>query len=515
MSDASATRYALRIENLSKTFPGQRALDGVDFDLVPGEVHALVGQNGSGKSTLIKILAGFHEPDPGCRVEVGGEPLELTGPEASLEAGIRFVHQDLALVPTLDTLDNLALGRGYQVGAAGTISWRKEAKAARELLGDLGYKFNLRTPVSRLAASQRTGIAIARALQGWEGGAHVLFLDEPTAALPAGDAHRLFEVVEMVKQRGVAVVYVSHHFSEVFALCDRVTILRDGRKVATRRVPELDEAALIELTVGRAIQRLDRREHELPVRDDVVVSVRGLGGRVLQGIDFDIHRGEIVGFAGVTGSGREEVAELLFGGLPREGEVSIDGEAVAANRPAASVARGMSLVPANRLANGILADMTLRENMTIGALGRYLGPAGLRRRDERRDVQEWLGKLEVQPPRSEARIARLSGGNQQKVVLARALKRTPQLLLLDEPTQGVDVGAKASIHKIVDEVAESGACVLVASTESEELIRLCHRVVVLAEGRIRKVLDAARTTPDELTEIVLGATPAAAPTGPG
>jgi ribose transport system ATP-binding protein len=510
MTDANENRYALRIENLSKTFPGQQALHSVDFELVPGEVHALIGQNGSGKSTLIKVLAGFHDPDPGVSIEVDGTPLELGNADATLQAGIRFVHQDLALVPTLDTLDNLALGRGFYRGAVGTISWRQEARAARELLGELGYDFDLRVPVSRLAAAERTGIAIARALQGWEGGAKVLFLDEPTAALPAGDADRLFEVVRMVKRRGVAVGYVSHHFTEVFALCDRVTVLRDGRKVATRNVSEIDEPALIELTVGRAIQRMDRRETEIPTRDDVVLRAEGLTGRVLAGIDFSIHAGEILGFAGVTGSGREEIAGLVFGSVRRGGEVSLDGKAVPPGKPPASMACGMSMVPANRLTHGMLPDMTLRENMTLGSLSKYITAAGLHPRAERADVGEWLGKLEVQPPRPEARIARLSGGNQQKVVIARALRRDPRVLVLDEPTQGVDVGAKASIHKIVDDVAESGACVLVSSTESEELIRLCHRIVVLDRGQIRTVLDASKTNADELTELVLGTATAAA-----
>jgi ribose transport system ATP-binding protein len=477
MTDANEPPLALRIENLSKTFPGQRALDSVDFELRPGEVHALIGQNGSGKSTLIKVLAGFHAADPGATIEVAGKPLVLGSAEATLEAGVRFVHQDLALIPASDTLDNLALGRGYHTSVAGTISWRKEARAARELLHELGYSFDFRVPVSHLAAAERTGIAIARALQGWEGGAHVLFLDEPTATLPAGEAERLFEVVRMVKDRGVAVGYVSHHFSEVFALCDRVTVLRDGRKIGTRNVSEIDEPALIELTVGRAIQRLDRREHEIAPRDDVVLNVEGLTGRVLAGIDFSARRG---------------------------GNVILDGEPVPPGKPATAMTRGMSLVPANRLANGILPDMTLRENMTLGSLSRYISVAGLHPKAEREDVREWLTKLDVKPPRSEARIVRLSGGNQQKVVIARALKCEPRLLLLDEPTQGVDVGAKASIHKIVDEVAESGACVLVSSSESEELIRLCHRIVVLAGGQIRTVLDASKTHADELTELVLG-----------
>jgi ribose transport system ATP-binding protein len=511
MVDASPDTPALRIRQLSKTFPGQRALIDVDFELAAAEVHALVGQNGSGKSTMIKVLAGYHEPDPGATVEVAGQPLALGDAAATLAAGLRFVHQDLALVPTLDTLDNLALGRGYVRNGAGTISWRREAGAARELLRELGYDFNLRRPVSHLSAAERTGIAIARALQGWEGTAHVLFLDEPTATLPAGEAHRLFEVINMVKQRGVAVGFVSHHFTEVFAICDRVTVLRDGRIVGTRQVADIDEPHLIELTVGRAVQRLDRRDHEAAPRDDVVLRVSGLAGRVLQGIDFEVHSGEIVGVAGVTGSGREEVPQLVFGVSDRQGDVTVDAKSVRSGRPAESMARGMALVPSNRLTQGVLADMNLRENMTLGSLGRYIGPMGLRRGAERADVGEWLERLEVQPPRSEARLAKLSGGNQQKIVIGRALRLEPRVLVLDEPTQGVDVGAKAAIHKIIDEVAESGASVLVASTESEELVRLCHRIIVLTNGRIRTIRKASEITADELTELALGVSPAPAP----
>jgi len=510
MTSAHPSTPALRTRKLSKTFPGQRALIDVDFELAPGEVHALVGQNGSGKSTFIKVLAGYHEPDPGSEVEVAGKPLALGDAKATLEAGLRFVHQDLALVPALDTLDNLALGRGYVRGAAGSISWKREAAAGRELLRELGFDFDLRAPVSKLEASERTGIAIARALQGWEGEACVLFLDEPTAALPAGEVQRLFEVIRMVQQRGVAVVYISHHFNEVFGICDRVTVLRDGKVVGTRRVAEIDEPALIELTVGRAVAKLDVRDHEIPVREDVVLHARGLRGRVLEGIDLDVHSGEVVGIAGVTGSGREEVAPLVFGVIERDGEVAVDGQPVRSGRPAESMARGMAMVPTDRLTKGILADMTLRENMTLGSLSRYMGRLGLRPNAEREDVQEWLGRLEVSPPIPEALLARLSGGNQQKIVLGRALRLDPRLLVLDEPTQGVDVGAKAAIHKIIDGVAETGAAVLVVSTESEELVRLCDRIVVLAGGRIRTVCRASEITPDELTEMVLGGAPALA-----
>jgi ribose transport system ATP-binding protein len=505
MTGSGSSTPVLAVSHLSKTFPGQAALTAVDFDVVPGEVRALVGQNGSGKSTLIKILAGYHAPDAGSEVTVAGYPLTFSDPRAAMAAGLRFVHQDLALIPALDTLDNVALGRGYERARGGTISWRREAESARVLLHEFGYDFDLRAPVSKLTASERTGIAIVRALQGWEGQAHVLFLDEPTAALPASEVQRLFEVIRMVQRRGVAVVYISHHFSEVFEIGDRVTVLRDGRVVTTRAVTDLDEPELIELTVGRAIRRADVRKRGVRTPGDTVaLRVRGLTGRLLRGIDLDVHTGEVVGVAGITGSGREELASLVFGAAQRGGGVEVNGYAVKPGRPDRSVARGMVFVPADRLVSGILADMSVRENLTIGSLLRYMSRLGLRIRAEIADAETWLERLQVVPRRSEAIIARLSGGNQQKVMLGRALRLEPRVLVLDGPTQGVDVGAKAAIHDIIDGVANRGAAVLVASTESAELVRLCDRVLVLAAGRVQTVCIGAETSPEELEELTMG-----------
>ena len=247
----------LTIDELSKTFPGQKALDSVHFELEPNEIHALVGQNGSGKSTFIKILAGYHDPDPGAEATIDGRTFRLGDPVAAFGAGLRFVHQDLGLAPTLGTLDNLALGRGYLRGRTGTISWRREAREARKLLGSLGYDFDITAPVSSLAAAERTGVAIARALEGWEEQARILVLDEPTASLPAAEVDRLFSVLRMVHREGVALIYVSHHFGEVFEISERITVLRDGAVVATEVTTDLDESQLIELTIGRALSSLE------------------------------------------------------------------------------------------------------------------------------------------------------------------------------------------------------------------------------------------------------------------
>jgi ribose transport system ATP-binding protein len=401
-ADASPTSDipALSVRGLTKTFPGQRALDDVDFEVVAGEVHALVGQNGSGKSTLIKTLAGYHVPDDGI-VDVAGTRLDLGNPHASAVAGLRFVHQDLALVPLLDAVDNLALGRGYQRNAVGSIRWRRERAAAREVLSDLGYDFDLRTPVGKLRAAERTAVAVARALQDYGAPPRVLVLDEPTASLPAAEVAQLYEVIRAVTRRGVAVVYISHHFNEVFAISDSVTVLRDGRIVATRTTASLDEDELIDLTIGRELRRRDTRPSAQKPDREVVLSVRGLGGGVVDGIDFEVHAGEVVGVAGVTGSGREEVAPLVFGARQRDGEVAMDGITLPAGRPDLSLRRGMALVPAERLANAALVDRTLTENTTLGHLRPYATPAGLNRRAERADVLEWLDRLEVMPPAPE------------------------------------------------------------------------------------------------------------------
>ncbi|WZH52338.1 MAG: sugar ABC transporter ATP-binding protein [Nocardioides alkalitolerans] len=511
----------LEITGLSKTFAGTKALDDVRFEVRAGEVLGLVGQNGSGKSTLIKVLAGYHRPDGGATAHLDGEPFDLGDGPTATEVGLRFVHQDLGLVPSLGALDNLALGRGYRRSRLGTIAWRAEATAGRALLGDLGYDFDLSRPVAQLRASERTGIAIARAVGGFEQGARVLVLDEPTAALPAAEADRLFEVVRSVNEAGVAIVYVSHRFPEIFSLCDRVTVLKDGVHVATRDVADLTEPGLVRLTIGRDLEMPGTRHTTAASdeRDGSVLVLRGVGGEGVEPFDLDIAAGEIVGVAGVTGSGRESLGRLVFGALPRTGEVLVGGRRLARGEPVESLAAGMAYVPADRLANAAFVDMTLRENLTIARLGDVYGRRGLLRGRERDEVTRWLTDLEVKPCDPEARLATLSGGNQQKVMLARALRLGPTAIVLDEPTQGVDVGAKQTIHDIVRRAAQAGAGVLVIATESEELIGLCDRVAVLVGGRCIGTVRTVGLSADDLTEMTMGTvrvgdTAAGDPAGP-
>ncbi|MFI0447416.1 sugar ABC transporter ATP-binding protein [Actinomadura sp. 6N118] len=490
---------ALRVKGLSKSFPGQRALADVDLDIAPGEIRGLVGQNGSGKSTLIKVLAGYHAPDPGATVEVAGTALPLGAPGAGDAAGLRFVHQDLGLVPTLDTVDNLALGRGYETGPTGLVRWRRERAAARSALERLGYHFSVRRPLGELSVSERTAVAVARALSRHATPPRVLVLDEPTANLPDTEVERLFSLVRSVRDSGVAVLFVSHHLDEVFGLCDTVSVLRDGRHVATVPVSGLEENALVELMIGRRLEQYDAPAAVPGTAGEVVVTVSELTGAVLAGVSFEMRAGEVVGIAGITGSGREEITSAIFGGVPRGGTVTVAGTALPPSRPDLSMAAGIGLVPAERHANAAFLEHSLRENVSIADHGPFRRHGLLSRGRERSDVAAWLERLDVRPPGTERRLAALSGGNQQKVVLARWLRRTPRVLLLDEPTQGVDVGAKEEIHALVDRAAAGGAAVVVASSDDTELARLCGRVIVLLGGRAaeelhRPDLDAGRIT---------------------
>jgi ribose transport system ATP-binding protein len=492
---------ALTVTSMSKSFAGPRVLDSVSLTVEPGEIRALVGENGSGKSTLIKILAGFHLPDEGS-AEVGGESLLLGHGEASEAAGLRFVHQDLGLVNNLDAVDNIALGVGYP-SFRGRIRWRQERKRTRAALAELGYEFDIRRPAGSLAMSERTALAVARAMTPRQTPTKVLILDEPTANLPAAEAERLFKLARRVADSGVAVMFVSHHFDEVFGLADSVTVLRDGKHIITRPVAGLTEDQLIEQVIGRKLEHVvhDARAAE---RREVVLQVTGLGCDVLTGVDITVHAGEIVGIAGITGSGRDEVATAVFGGINRAGQVTINGTAVPPMRPDRAIALGMGLVPAERHANAAFMTSSLRENITVTRPGIHFRGGLLRKSPERSDVATWLERLDVRPRNSEFTMADLSGGNQQKVVLARWLRMKPKVLVLNDPTQGVDIGAKSDIHKLIDEAAAEGTAVLVVSTDHEELVRLCHRVLILRRGKVADEMEGGRMDHDLITAATIG-----------
>ncbi|OLT12764.1 hypothetical protein BJF78_23780 [Pseudonocardia sp. CNS-139] len=497
---------ALEIIGMSKTFGGQRALAGVGMTLQPGEVHGLVGQNGSGKSTLIKVLAGFHAPDAGCEIRVGGQPLTTGSQLAGDALGLRFVHQDLGLVETLDTVENLALGAGYDTGRFGLVRWNRARREAREAIDRLGYDFDVTLPVARLPMGARTAIAIARALRRHHGEPRVLVLDEPTANQLPHESTLLFELVRRVADTGVAVVLVSHRLEEVLANCSTVTVLRDGVVAAARPLAGLTETDLVELMIGQRLTGYDQPARRTPFTADgsgPVLTMHGVSTRTLRSLSLDVHPGEIVGIAGITGSGREDVASAVFGGLPRSGTVRVGAVEIEPERPDRAAAAGVGFVPADRRLTGMFPAATVGENVSVANFAGLTRWWLIRRKAERADVHRWLDRLDVRPRDPDRVVATLSGGNQQKIVLARWLRLRPRLLLLDEPTQGVDVGAKAEIHTMIDAAAREGAGVLVASTESAELARLCNRVVVIRNGMPVGVLTGDAVTEDRITAATL------------
>lgn len=504
--DVPGPPLVLDIEELSKTYPGQVALDGAHLQIRPGEIHALVGQNGSGKSTLIKLLAGYVKADHGARVRFGGRDADLWALDKDDRHRIRIVHQDLGLVPTLSTVENLGLGHGYHTGAGGRIKWRSEVRRAQELLLRFGLAPDVRRPVATLSAAERAAVAIMRALQDWDTERPgLLVLDEPTASLDRGEVDALFREVRRVAEQGAGVLFVSHMLDEVLGLADRVTVLRDGKVVAAGEpVDRLDEKRLVELIVGRSMTDL------YPDSDHVVgrpvIEADMVFGLSLRGVTLKIHEGEVLGVAGLVGSGREEIAGALFGATPRfAGRVLVNKQKVFAT-PLDSIRAGMAYVPADRKAVGLDMQERLHQHIPLPRLGTVQRGLRLDRRSVRRTAAEWAERLEVQPMLLDRRMEKFSGGNQQKAVLARWLRTDPVVLLLDEPTQGVDVGAKAAIYRHVRDAADGGMAVLVSSSDAAELVHLCDRVLVFRSGNVAVELRGNTLTDDRLVAETLGAT---------
>lgn len=482
----------LTVTGLSKTFPGLRALDQVDFAVSAGEIVALVGQNGSGKSTLVKVLTGVYAPDPGAAVTVGGVAAERATHGAS--SLIHVIHQDLGLVPQLNTVENLDLSRRHGVRAALPTRRQTECRHARELLAQFDAEFDVTVPVGALSPAERTIVAIARALDGWEHPRGLLILDEPTAALHSDEVERLFTAVRRVASRGAGVIFVSHRLDEVMDLADRVVVLRDGRVAADTPVTQLDHNELVRLIVGAAFEESAPRHRR--AAGEVALAVRGLGGGRVRGLDLDVRAGEVVGLSGILGSGREHVSGLLSGALPRSGgDVAVVGTALAPGDPQAAIAAGLAYVPADRRSDGAVMTMRVRENMTLPNLGRLRRRLGwLDAGAERQEVAEWVRRVALRPADPERPLELFSGGNQQKVVLAKWLRNDPRVLVLDEPTQGVDVGAKRAIYELVHAAADRGAAVLMASSDTAELAAECDRVLVMREGAVcAEVKDGALT----------------------
>ncbi|MGY1550401.1 sugar ABC transporter ATP-binding protein [Microbacterium sp. A588] len=476
------TAPLLHVAGLLKSFPGLVALDRLDLDVHPGEIVAIVGHNGSGKSTLMKILAGVYTADDGTFETAPGTELH-------------FIHQDLALIEQLSAAENLALHRGVGAASLAPYGARETRERALELISRFGPVFDVTCALSRLAPAQRAVVAISRAMDGWSHSRNVLFLDEPTESLHRDEVEVLFEAVRRLAAEGAGIVFVSHRLDEVRSLAHRIVGLRDGVKVADRPVSEIDESQLIEIVTG--VEKTDAVERVHRKYGAPALQVRELRGGSVESFDLTLHAGEIVGVAGTLGSGREAVPALLYGAVDAEAsEFTLAGARHDQRSPAQSLKRGMTFAPADRGRLAIIRDMSGRENFTLPHLDRTTRAfAPIQVAGERVEAAAAFVDYDVRPPRTEQRISLFSGGNQQKIVMAKVLHHHPKVLLLDEPTQGVDVGAKAAIYAAIERGAAAGTAVLVSSSDAKELAALCDRVLVMRNGLI-----GAELSGDDLTE---------------
>lgn len=503
---AGAASPALEFRNLAKTFGGQKALAGVDFRLCPGEVHGLLGQNGSGKSTLIKVLAGFHAPDPGSSLFVRGQPEMLPLAAGRFRAlGISFVHQHLGLIPSLTVVENLVLGQMAESRSV-AVSWRREAERAQRVFARYDLALDPEMPVSRLSGVERALLAIVRAMEEMRAASAsaggILVLDEPTPFLPKHDVDRLFALIRAVKAEGASVIFVSHDVDEVLEITDCATVLRDGGVAGTITTRGTSRAELVRLIVGRALAP----SPALSRSSDTVAPlarVHALSGPFIDRLSFDIGRGEIVGITGLLGSGYEQVPYLLYGATRAiSGQLEIEERVYDLRRlnPDRSMTNGIVLIPGDRATAGVIGVLPAVDNVTMPVLGTAFRPLALARRRMVELAADLGRRFDVTPNRPLLNVSALSGGNAQKVVLAKWLQGRPRLILLDEPTQGVDVGARFKVFEAIRNAAAEGAGVLCASSDYEQLAELCDRVLILARGRIVATLARAQLSKDSIAE---------------
>lgn len=475
------------LRGLSKSYAGVRALKGVDLDLRRGEIHALCGENGAGKSTLIQMLGGAARPDSGT-IEVHGQAVRFASPAAALARGIAVIHQELALVDEMTVAENLALGDEPRFGP--WIRRRVMAKSARRKLDELGFAIDPRARLGSLPIGARQQVEIARALRR---DVQVLVLDEPTAALSRAEAERLFEVLRDLRTRGIAVLYVSHHLDEVFALADRITVLRDGSKVGSWPASETTLSEVVAHMVGEAVDVRDRPARR--ATGDARLKISGLSAGSLRGLDLEVAPGEVVGLTGLAGAGHEELSSILFGAVrPTAGEIVWDGEPFRPKHPAEAARRGVAMVPADRRGQGLIPSQGVLENLTLASYADLSRGGWLRRRAQKAMAREWCDRFEVASSGLSQKVLTLSGGNQQKVLLARWAARNPELFILNEPTRGIDVKTRESIHRWIDGLAEAGRCVLLITSDAQEMARLADRCVVLRGGKVAKVLEPPAIT---------------------
>ncbi|SDU17756.1 sugar ABC transporter ATP-binding protein [Stappia sp. ES.058] len=490
---------ALRLEGIVKTFPGVRALDGVSFEVLPGEVHALLGENGAGKSTLMKTLAGMHQPNEG-RIFIEENEVVMRTPLEAKSKGVVLIHQELSLAEEMSAAENIYLGE-LPVKSFGRVDWKTLYAKAGEILKRLNCKFGPETRVSDLSIANKQMVEIARALTV---NAKAVIFDEPTASLTDAEKVVLFDVIRDLKARGVGIVYISHRMEEIFTISDRISVLRDGTYRGTLITADTDEDEVTQLMIGRSLDLSRNVEHA--EFGGVELEVRGLScGSLYRDINFNVRSGEVVGFYGLVGAGRTEIAETLFGlRTPSSGTILLEGKEVRISSPVDAIANGISLVPESRKEQGLVLGMNCRDNITLPQVDDLTAGPFVSDGAELAIFEQYRDRLEIKTPSWRQAVKNLSGGNQQKIVIGKWLAMRPNVLIVDEPTRGIDVGSKSEIHNLIRELARSGYAVIVISSEMPEVLHVSDRVIAMYSGEIIREFTAAEVTEDNLVQAISG-----------
>lgn len=489
----------LSLRGISKSFPGVRALDGVQLDLHPGQVTALIGENGAGKSTIVKILTGIYQPDEGT-IAVDGQPMTFPTAQAAGAAGVTAIHQETVLFDELTVAENIFIGHAPR-GRFGLIDRAAMVDGARRLLAGIGADLDPKARLRDLGIASRHLVAIARALSI---DARVVIMDEPTAALSHKEIHELYELVETLKRQGKAILFISHKFDEIFRIADRYTVFRDGQFVAEGQMAEVTEAALVQMMVGRAVDQIyPKRPAEI---GPPVLTVAGYSHPTeFEDIGFTLHRGEILGFYGLVGAGRSEVMQALFGiTRPSKGACRVDNEVRVIRSTAEAVAAGIVYVPEDRGRQGAVKGLPIFQNVTLPSLSRTSRAGFLRLAEEFALARDYTQRLDLRAASLDQDVGLLSGGNQQKVVIAKWLATRPRIIILDEPTKGIDIGSKAAVHDFMSELAAQGLAVIMVSSEIPEVLGMSDRVIVMRAGRIAAEFSGAAMTPENLVRAAVG-----------
>ena len=496
------SEYVLEMRDVTKRFPGVLALNSVQFDLRPGEVHCLVGENGAGKSTLMKILAGAQPMDSGV-IMLSGEPVHIHSPHHAQQLGISMIYQEFNLSPFLSVAENIFLGREPRIGKTPFINWSKMYGDARAILGRIRVDLDVRKPVNELSVAQQQMVEIGKALSF---NSNIIVMDEPSATLTEHELDALFDLIRTLRRQGIGLIYISHRLEEIFEIGDRVTVMRDGEYVGTHPVKDMTRDEIIHMMVGRELK--DEFPKEFFELGDERLRVEGLTRHgAFEDVSFSLHTGEIVGLTGLVGAGRTEVARAVFGADRLDaGQVYLDGKPITVRSPQEAIRLGIGLLTEDRKGQGLILGMTLRENTTLANLASLVKLVFVDRRRERAATNRYIKELQIKTPSVEQIVQNLSGGNQQKVVLAKWLFTQSRILIFDEPTRGIDVGAKVEIYRLMNDLTRQGVCVLMISSELPEVLGMCDRILVMHEGRLTGTLSRDEATQEGIMHLATGET---------